>query len=256
MALLLEAIALHQGNDAERVELLSRLCVAYIYCDRSAEAKEAHRRAVALARRIDDMRSLYLALSAIACGRLLARVAGRTHRGGGRGLGDRGRTGDARTHPSEFAGVLPGATWSGSATSPRWAACATRACGCRRSGASTTGCRCAGTSRRGGHQRRALSRTPKRGRTRRWKRAGGLPKIKAVGGFGMQMFCLRREQGRLREALPMLQHFVRETPTAQTWLPGLALLYAELGMRDECQAVVRQPALERACRARPPTPAR
>ena len=60
---------------------------------------------------------------------------------------------------------------------------------------------------------------------------------KAVGAFGMQMFCLRREQGRLREALPMLQQFVRETPTAQTWLPGLALLYAELGMRDECQAV-------------------
>ena len=34
----------------------------------------------------------------------------------------------------------------------------------------------------------------------------------AVTAFGMQMFCLRREQGRLREALPMLQHFVRTMP--------------------------------------------
>jgi hypothetical protein len=50
------------------------------------------------------------------------------------------------------------------------------------------------------------------------------------------MFCLRREQGRLREALPMLQHFVRTTPKAQVWQPGLALLYAELDMRAECRA--------------------
>ena len=58
----------------------------------------------------------------------------------------------------------------------------------------------------------------------------------AVTAFGMQMFCLRREQGRLREALPMLQHFVRTMPRSQTWQPGLALLYAELDMRTECQA--------------------
>jgi DNA-binding CsgD family transcriptional regulator/tetratricopeptide (TPR) repeat protein len=58
----------------------------------------------------------------------------------------------------------------------------------------------------------------------------------AQGAYGMQMFCLRREQGRLREALPMLQHFVRTTPKAQAWQPGLALLYAELEMRTECQA--------------------
>jgi tetratricopeptide (TPR) repeat protein len=50
------------------------------------------------------------------------------------------------------------------------------------------------------------------------------------------MFCIRREQGRLREALPVLQHFVRTTPKAQVWQPGLALLYAELDLRAECQA--------------------
>ena len=34
----------------------------------------------------------------------------------------------------------------------------------------------------------------------------------------------------------MLQQFVRETLQAQTWQPGLALLYAELGLREECRA--------------------
>jgi DNA-binding CsgD family transcriptional regulator/tetratricopeptide (TPR) repeat protein len=58
----------------------------------------------------------------------------------------------------------------------------------------------------------------------------------AVGVYGTQMFCLRREQGRLRETLPLLQHFVRTTPKAQTWGPGLAVLYAELDMRAECEA--------------------
>ena len=57
----------------------------------------------------------------------------------------------------------------------------------------------------------------------------------AATAYGMQMFCLRREQGRLREALPMLQHFVRTTPKAQVWLPGLALLYAELDMRPSAR---------------------
>ena len=63
-----------------------------------------------------------------------------------------------------------------------------------------------------------------------------LDENQAAAAYGMQMFCIRREQGRLREALPMLQHFVRTTPKAQVWQPGLALLYAELDMRAECQA--------------------
>ena len=40
--LLLEAIAMHRADDAMRVELLARLCRAYLYCDRVDEAKDAH----------------------------------------------------------------------------------------------------------------------------------------------------------------------------------------------------------------------
>jgi tetratricopeptide (TPR) repeat protein len=53
-----------------------------------------------------------------------------------------------------------------------------------------------------------------------------------AGIFGMQMFTLRREQGRLREVEPLLRHFV-QTEGARAWRPGLALIYTELGLSVE-----------------------
>ena len=50
------------------------------------------------------------------------------------------------------------------------------------------------------------------------------------------MFSIRREQGRLKELAPVVAHFVRTTPQAATWRPGLALIYSELGMKDEARA--------------------
>jgi hypothetical protein len=50
----------------------------------------------------------------------------------------------------------------------------------------------------------------------------------ADGVFGIQMFLLRREQGRLAELAPAVRYFVRQH-TATTWRPGLALIYSELG---------------------------
>ncbi len=59
--------------------------------------------------------------------------------------------------------------------------------------------------------------------------------LDAAGLFGVQMFSLRREQGRLGELAPMLQHFVQTTPAESTWRPGLTLIYAELGMLDQAR---------------------
>jgi tetratricopeptide (TPR) repeat protein len=55
---------------------------------------------------------------------------------------------------------------------------------------------------------------------------------RAAGIFGMQMFTLRREQGRLREVERLLRHFV-QTEGAHAWRPGLALIYTELGHNAE-----------------------
>jgi DNA-binding CsgD family transcriptional regulator len=63
-----------------------------------------------------------------------------------------------------------------------------------------------------------------------------MPGLNAGGVHALQMFSLRREQGRLKELVPLLEHFVATTPSSATWRPGLALLYAELQMADKARA--------------------
>jgi DNA-binding CsgD family transcriptional regulator/tetratricopeptide (TPR) repeat protein len=58
----------------------------------------------------------------------------------------------------------------------------------------------------------------------------------ALGVFSVQMFTLRREQGRLQELAPVVRHFVQTSPDAATWRPGLAVIYSELGLVQETRA--------------------
>jgi class 3 adenylate cyclase/tetratricopeptide (TPR) repeat protein len=58
----------------------------------------------------------------------------------------------------------------------------------------------------------------------------------AAGVFGIQMFALRREQGRLKEIEPVVRYFVQQHTVAGTWRPGLALIYSELGRTQEARA--------------------
>jgi DNA-binding CsgD family transcriptional regulator len=58
----------------------------------------------------------------------------------------------------------------------------------------------------------------------------------ALGLFGVQMFTLRREQGRLRELASVVRSFVQRQPATSTWRPGLALIYSELGLEQEARA--------------------
>jgi len=61
----------------------------------------------------------------------------------------------------------------------------------------------------------------------------------SAGVFALQMFTLRREQGRLRELEPVVRHFVRQNTEAAAWRPGLAVIYSELGHRQEAREQVR-----------------
>lgn len=56
--------------------------------------------------------------------------------------------------------------------------------------------------------------------------------LEVEGPYGLQMFSLRREQGRLLELAPVIAQFVASTPAAKTWRPGLALIYWEIGETD------------------------
>jgi DNA-binding CsgD family transcriptional regulator/tetratricopeptide (TPR) repeat protein len=60
----------------------------------------------------------------------------------------------------------------------------------------------------------------------------------ATGGYGVQLFSIRREQGRLDEARPIVEAVARLDRARSTWRPALAVMYAELGLRDEAIAEI------------------
>ena len=57
----------------------------------------------------------------------------------------------------------------------------------------------------------------------------------AEGVMGVQMFTIRREQGRLQEIAPLVKHFVSEHGADAAWRPGLALIYSEIGQREQAR---------------------
>ncbi len=61
----------------------------------------------------------------------------------------------------------------------------------------------------------------------------------AEGGYGVQIFTLRREQGRLDEARPLVEAVARLGQEGATWRPALTVLYAELGRLDDAARELR-----------------
>ena len=59
---------------------------------------------------------------------------------------------------------------------------------------------------------------------------------RGAGVYGVQMYAIRRAQGRLAEVTPVLELLARSADPPPVWRPGLAALYAELGMLDEARA--------------------
>ena len=57
----------------------------------------------------------------------------------------------------------------------------------------------------------------------------------AEGVFGMQMFSIRRLQGRLRALAPLISQMVADHSESASWRPGLALVYAEIGDEDSAR---------------------
>jgi tetratricopeptide (TPR) repeat protein len=57
------------------------------------------------------------------------------------------------------------------------------------------------------------------------------------GVYGMQMFTIRREQGRLSEVAPIVRHFI-DKGNLNTWKPGFAVVAAELGFKPQAQKLL------------------
>ena len=60
------------------------------------------------------------------------------------------------------------------------------------------------------------------------------------GVYGIQMFSIRREQGRLAEVTPVMKRFIDENPDETTWLPGFALIAADLGFEEPARRRLRE----------------
>src|SRR6516225_2366539 len=56
-----------------------------------------------------------------------------------------------------------------------------------------------------------------------------------AGIYGMQMFTIRREQGRLAEIAPLVRRFVSEKPEEAIWKPGLMLIASDLGFHQQAR---------------------
>ena len=55
------------------------------------------------------------------------------------------------------------------------------------------------------------------------------------GVHGVQMFTIRRAQGRLAEVIPVVRLLAASPDPPPVWRPGLAALYVELGMLDQAR---------------------
>ncbi len=75
-------------------------------------------------------------------------------------------------------------------------------------------------------------------RSREWGRL--MTGRDASGIYGIQMFGIRREQGRLAELAPLTRILASDDRDGSAWRPGLAALLAELGMHDEVKRELRR----------------
>lgn len=63
----------------------------------------------------------------------------------------------------------------------------------------------------------------------------GLAEVDGI--YGIHIFTIRREQGRIREIAPLVKLAVANSPQASAWRPGLALIYSLLDERAACREI-------------------
>jgi len=236
--LLTEALAAaHEQEDGcVRVELLASLCRANAFTNRPAEATRTYREAVALARQLDNPSALFRALVAFQATRFFGpeqldeRLAAARE---ALALAERHRQ-HAWAMTELYGWHFSDLVEKGDFEAARTVAAAHVSVAQAERQPFMLAVGLSSETLLAMHEGRfadaeALAQeTLKVGR--RFSRAN------AAGAYGMQMFSIRREQGRLAEVLPVLRHFVSTQPESAIWRPGLALLYAELDLRGQAQA--------------------
>ena len=237
VALLQEALALAAPADSrERVSLLSAHCRALLFASRPQEAEQASREAIAIARRLGDPQTLYEALSAIVSGRWYPEGLALRIEAAREGIELTRHAPHLPWPHSTFLGWHTGDLMESGDSVAALAAARTHlehshATGEPFNEATALAAQAMIATHQGrfGDGEQLALQALRCGE--RFDRAN------AAGIFGVQMFTLRRHQGRLRELAPVLKQFLDQGSLASTWRPGLAILHCELGARDEARQV-------------------
>jgi len=237
VVLIREALAqLPPVDTRERSALLTALCQALLFSNQPDEAETAFREAVEIARRLDDPLTLFRALCAILPGRWYPdRLALRI---------DAAREAielvQHAGHPEWVAPYLSG--WhtgdlmeSGDTVTATATARFHLATGETMREPFNQAVALAALAMIATHEGRFAEAEPLAAEALRC--GTRFDRANAAGIFGVQMFTLRRHQGRLRELAPVLRQFLDNESQGMTWRPGLAILHCELGSLDEARAV-------------------
>ncbi|WP_093017840.1 helix-turn-helix transcriptional regulator [Variovorax sp. OV700] len=230
-ALLEEALAAADRFDAAlRVDLLAALCRACIFCGRQPEANAAHRSAVALSRELAMPRPLFKALAAIL-----------PARGDPAQLDERLRCAREAFDVAERAGHLE---WVDSLTGWYFGDLVEKGALDAARSLAQVHARVADAIRQPFMQAMGLASltllAAYEGRFADSERLAGetftlgqrFLSGNAQGAYSLQIFVLRRQQGRLGEVLPVLRGLVGRVPRNSLWQPGLALICAELDLHE------------------------
>ena len=238
--LIREALAMTAPADTrERVSLLSALCRALLFSNRPDEAEAAFRTAVATARRLDDPLALFDALSAIVPGRWFADRLALRIEAAREAIELVRRAG----HPELAAGYITG--WHtgdlmeyGDTAAAAAAARSHLIANESRREPFSEAVALAALAMIATHEGRFAAAEQLALEALRCGER--FDRANASGIFGVQMFTLRREQGRLRELAPVLRQFLDSGSPGATWRPGLAILHCELGSCDEARDVFEE----------------
>lgn len=233
--LIREALALAPpGDTRDHVLLQSALCRALLFANQPAVAETAYRSAVAMARRMGDPLTLFGALTAIVPGRwypegLDLRIAAARE-----ALALMQTSPDMAWPIATFMGWHTGDLMEAGETAGAAAAARSHLAEARANGEPFNAATAmAALTMIATHEGRFAEAEPLALETlqcgERFDRAN------AAGLFGVQMFTLRRHQGRLRELAPVLRQFLASQDGPAIWRPGLAVLHAELGAREEAR---------------------
>jgi DNA-binding CsgD family transcriptional regulator len=236
VALIREALALAAPVDSrERVALLSAACRALLFSNRPDEAEAAHREAVTIARRLNEPAALFQALSAIVAGRWYAdRLTLRIQ-----AAREAIEVGQRAGRPEWVVGFLTG--WHTGdlmelGDTPAATAMAQLHLGMARTMREpfTEAVGLIALAMIATHEGRFSD--GEQIAAKALECGARFDSANAAGIFGVQMFTLRRLQGRLAEVAPVLRQFL-DDETRNPWRPGLAVLYCELGERDAARQV-------------------